>query len=175
MIPQWQTPYLGERSLPKRLSGWEIDTFFTLSTEERDDIRQRFRDLHRLAAALQLGFLRMTGCMLDGVRILPRSLLEHLGAQLDISTPTLASFRALYRRARTRYDHQRWAMERLGFSSLAPGQRRVLVTRLKQQARATGDVNVLIDFARRWLYEHRIIIPRTGTLKELAAGILVEV
>ncbi len=175
MVPQWQTPYLGARSLPKQLSGWEIDNFFTLSPPERDDIRQRFQGQHRLATALQLGFLRMSGCGLDGVRILPSALLEHIGAQLDITTPTLASVRALYRRARTRYDHQRWAMERLGFAALAPGQRRVLVTRLKQQVRTTGDVNALIDFARRWLYERRIIIPSTRTLKELVAGILVEV
>ena len=37
MLPHWQTPYLGIRSLP-RLSGWELDHFFTLTPQERDDI-----------------------------------------------------------------------------------------------------------------------------------------
>jgi hypothetical protein len=74
MLPHWQTPYLGLRSLP-RLSDWEIDHFFTLTPQERDDICDRFRGLNRLAVALQLGFLRMTGCTLDGVRILPKKLL----------------------------------------------------------------------------------------------------
>jgi hypothetical protein len=74
MLPHWQTPYLGLRSLP-RLSDWEIDHFFTLTPQERDDICGRFRGLNRLAVALQLGFLRMTGCTLDGVRILPKKLL----------------------------------------------------------------------------------------------------
>ncbi len=174
MVPHWQTPYLGTRFLPKRLSGWEIDHFFTLEPEERDDICKSFRGLNRLAVALQLGFLRMTGCTLDGVRILPKNLLEHIGPQLDIKTPTIASVRALYRRARTRYDHQQWAMERLGFTPLAPGRRRVLVTRLKQQARTTGDINALIASARIWLFEHQIIIPSTRMLKELSARILVE-
>jgi hypothetical protein len=87
MVLHWQTPYLGARFLPKQLSGWEIDHFFTLEPEERDDLCRRFSGLNRLAMALQLGFLRMTGCTLDGVRILPRNLLEHIGAQLAIDTP----------------------------------------------------------------------------------------
>jgi hypothetical protein len=33
MVPHWQTPYLGIRTLP-RLSGWEIDHFFTLELED---------------------------------------------------------------------------------------------------------------------------------------------
>ena len=53
MVPHWQTPYLGLRFLPKQLTGWEIDHFFTLQTHERDDICQRFRGLNRLAVALQ--------------------------------------------------------------------------------------------------------------------------
>lgn len=174
MVPHWQTPYLGARFLPKQLSGWEIDHFFTLEPEERDDLCRRFRGLNRLAVALQLGFLRMTGCTLDGVRILPRNLLEHIGAQLAIDTPTIASVRALYGRTRTRYDHQQWAMEHLGFATLTPGRRRILVNRLKQQARTTGDVPGLIEFTRRWLYAHQIIIPSTRMLKELSARILVE-
>ena len=118
MVPQWQTPYLGARSLPKKLSQWEIDHFFTLTADEREDISSRYSGLYQLAAALQLGFLRMTGGVLDGVRILPKNLLEHTGQQLDIDTPTIASVRALYRRLRTRYQHQQWAMKRLGFSTL---------------------------------------------------------
>ena len=174
MVPHWQTPYLGLRFLPKQLTGWEIDHFFTLQIQERDDIVQRFRGLNRLAVALQWGFLQMTGCPLDGVHVLPRDLLKHLGNQLDIETPTIASVRALYRRARTRYDHQQWVMNRLGFATLTSGRRRILVNRLKQQARTTGDVPGLIIFAQRWLYIHRIIIPSTRQLKELTAGILVE-
>ena len=130
MVPHWQTPYLGLRFLPKQLTGWEIDHFFTLQIQERDDIVQRFRGLNRLAVALQWGFLQMTGCPLDGVHVLPRDLLKHLGNQLDIETPTIASVRALYRRARTRYDHQQWVMNRLGFTTLTSGRRRILVNRL---------------------------------------------
>ena len=174
MLPHWQTPYLGIRSLP-RLSGWELDHFFTLTPQERDDICGRFRGLNRLAVALQLCFLRMTGCALDGVRILPADLLRHIGGQVDVESPTIASVRALYRRKRTRYDHQQWAMEYLGFASLSPGRRRVLVTRLKQQARTSGDINALISFAYRWLHEQQIVIPRKRTIKELSARILVEV
>tara|TARA_R110001592_G_scaffold254129_3_gene517540 strand:- start:89926 stop:92844 length:2919 start_codon:yes stop_codon:yes gene_type:complete len=173
MVPHWQTPYLGIRTLP-RLSSWEIDHFFTLELEEREEICTRFRGVNRLGVALQLCFLRMTGCPLDGVRILPTELLSHVGRQLEIDIPTIASVRALYRRKRTRYDHQQWAMARLGFSPLTSGRRRVLTTRLKQQARSTGEVDALIEFARRWLFDQRIVIPSKRNLKELSARILVE-
>jgi len=108
MVPHWQTPYLGTRFLPKRLSGWEIDHFFTLEPEERDDICKRFRGLNRLAVALQLGFLRMTGCTLDGVRILHRNLLEHIGAQGSVAKSTLSAlmiiFAPLFKQQWPQYD-----------------------------------------------------------------------
>jgi hypothetical protein len=51
--------------------------------------------LNRLSVALQIGYLRMTGRMLNSYQILPVAILEHIGAQLS---PRLASIRALYRR-----------------------------------------------------------------------------
>jgi hypothetical protein len=41
--------------------------------------------------------------------------LKHLGAQLRLASPRLASTRALYRRQRTSFDHQRIAMKVLAF------------------------------------------------------------
>src|SRR5512143_424057 len=107
MVAHWQLPYLGLKSLPEELSAWELD--FTLSPDELDTVEQRYQGLHRLGAALQLGFLRMTGCTLDAMRLVPPSLLHHLAKQLGIDSPTIASPRALYRRQRTRYEHQSWA------------------------------------------------------------------
>jgi hypothetical protein len=43
-------------------------------------------------------------------------LLRHLGQMLGITTPDLASLRALYARGRTLFDHQQQACEALGFA-----------------------------------------------------------
>ena len=61
-MKDWQSTYLGRGALPRDLSGFEIETFFAYSESERhliDD--ERRTPALKLALALQIGFLRMTG------------------------------------------------------------------------------------------------------------------
>ena len=51
----WQRPYLGLRRLPPELTDFEIQHFFTLDAGDRRRVRSRYKDVHRLAAALQIG------------------------------------------------------------------------------------------------------------------------
>src|SRR5271154_2653176 len=111
----WHVPYLGWRRLPDDVSEFEIIHFFTLKSAERSAVLTRYRQPLRLGAALQIGFLRMCGRPLDVVQRVPAALLQHLGEQLDIPAPTIATLRALYlKRRRTLYEHQLWAIEFLG-------------------------------------------------------------
>ena len=105
-MQRWQLPFLGRRSLPHQLSLFEIEQFFCFSAEELRAIRTRRGALNRLGCALQVGFLRITGCQLNSVRVLPKPLLTHLGQKLAIDVPDIASIRALYRRERTLYEHR---------------------------------------------------------------------
>src|SRR5271155_347061 len=68
----WQSTYLGRGALPRDLSGFEIEAFFTYSESERRviDDERRSPDL-KLALALQIGFLRMTGRLLEALRMMP--------------------------------------------------------------------------------------------------------
>jgi hypothetical protein len=45
-----------------------------------------------LGLALQIGFLRMSGRLLDAVPMVPPALWRHLGTQFAIAAPDLASF-----------------------------------------------------------------------------------
>ncbi len=95
---------LGRGALPRDLSGFEIEAFFTYSDSERyviDD--ERRTPSLKLALALQIGFLRMTGRLL--------------------------------------------------------AQRRALVRAINAELSRTSDRQRLLQFARRWLYEHKLIIP----------------
>jgi hypothetical protein len=87
--------YLGSRRFPREMSTFEVRRFFTLSSDDRHVLR-RFRSGSRLGAALQLGFVRMTGTTLDAFDYVPRAVLEHVGHQLGMSTPELTTLRALY-------------------------------------------------------------------------------
>jgi hypothetical protein len=80
---RWEHRYLGEERFPETLSALEIEHFFTLDADELALVRQRRGALNRLALALQIGFLKMTGRTLNSVELIPPGVPDHLGRQLD--------------------------------------------------------------------------------------------
>ena len=92
----WQVPCLGWRHLPADLSEFEIYRFFTFEPEVHRAIRSRYKDMPRLGVALQLGFLTMSGRTLHAFQRVPTNLLKHLGEQMEIFAPDIATLRALY-------------------------------------------------------------------------------
>jgi hypothetical protein len=119
----------------------------------------------KLALALQIGFLHMTGRLLEAVRIVPPALWRHLGEQFGVAAPDLASLRSMYQRRRTLFEHQEVACETLGFHWLSDAQRRALVRVLRDELTRTSDRQRLLQFSRRWLYEHRLIVLRERDLR----------
>jgi len=87
----WQTTYLGMRELPRDISGFELQAFFTFSRSERELISARRGDALKLGLALHMGFLRMSGRVLDAFRIVPPALWRHLGNELGVDAPEIAS------------------------------------------------------------------------------------
>jgi hypothetical protein len=79
-------PYLGLRHIPPDLNEFELNTFFTFSSKECALIDDRRRDLCRLALALHLGFVRMTGCTLDAYKKIPKALWTYLRRVLKSKT-----------------------------------------------------------------------------------------
>jgi hypothetical protein len=163
----WQSTCLGRRSLPRDLSDFEIEAFFTFSEAERRIIEERRRPVLKLALALQIGFLRMSGRLLEAVRIVPPSLWRHLGEQFDVAAPDLASLRSMYHRRRTLFEHQELACETLGFHWLSNAQRGALVRVVRDELTRTFDRQRLLQFARRWLYDHRLVVLRERELRAL--------
>ena len=161
----WQLTCLGWRSLPRDLSGFEIETFCNFSEAERCVTKDRRTPALKLALALQIGFLRMTGRLLEVVKIVPPTRWRHLGNQFGVAAPALASLRTMYRRRRTLFEHQDVACQALGFHGLSDAQRRALVRVLRDELTRTGDRERPLQFARRWLYEHRLIVLRERDLR----------
>ena len=144
---------------PPAMASAEVDQFFMLSHDELAAVSKRRWPLNRLSVGLQIGFLRMTGRTLNSFQILPVAVLEHLGVQLRLRPPHLASIRALYHRQRTLFDHQRVAMDALGFRHLTDHAERGLTAYLRRSAEATFSGDALIRMARVWLYEHGYVLP----------------
>jgi hypothetical protein len=92
---------------------FEIEAFFSFSETERRVIEERRHPVLKLALALQIGFLRMSGRLLEAVRIVPPSQWRHLGEHFSVAAPDLASLRSMYHRRRTLFEHQEVACEML--------------------------------------------------------------
>ena len=60
-MDKWQSTFLGLKQLPRELTGFEIEAFFTFTLAERQLIEERRRPTLKLGLALQIGFLRMSG------------------------------------------------------------------------------------------------------------------
>jgi hypothetical protein len=96
-------------------------------------------DSHKLGLALHIGFLRMSGRLLGAFRVIPVALWRHLGNELGIAAPEVASLRAMYERGRTLFDHQQVACTVLGFQWMSEHQRRSLVRELRDEVARCAD------------------------------------
>jgi len=95
---------------------------FTFSRAEREVIDGRHGAIHRLGLALHIGFLRMSGRTLNAVRVVPKALWGHLGKELGVAGPELASLKALYGQRSTLFEHQQRAQQTLGFGRMTDHQ-----------------------------------------------------
>jgi hypothetical protein len=116
--------------------------------------------MNRLAVALQVGVLKMTGMPLNSVQLIPAAVLDFIGRQLGggEATPRIASIRALYRRRRTLFDHQQAALGILGLRHLNEQAESGLIGALRREAADTFEVEALVFSGRAWLYEHHYVI-----------------
>ena len=106
----WHTPFLGLRDIPREFSDFELQAFFSFSRTDHELIARRRGDSHRLGFALHIGFVRMSGRPLNSVRAVPAALLRHLGRELGIAVPDLASLRALYLAGEAETDNRMMVM-----------------------------------------------------------------
>ena len=167
-MDHWQLAYLGMRQMPRELSEFELATFFTFSPKERALIDARRSQLYRLACAVHIGFVRMTGRTLDASKQVPKFLWAYVGAQLGITPPDMGTLSALYdRRTDTLVDHQMLAYQALGFSPMAEHQRRYVTRWLKERLAGQPSRSDMLHELKRWLYEHRVLIPHDRALKRL--------
>jgi TnpA family transposase len=164
---RWQVQYLGTSTFPKTLTRVELEAFFTYSPDEMAFIRSRKIAL-RIAAAIQIGFLRMTGCPLATLKVIPQSVLKHVAEQVGAPAITIATLRALYKREMTFFTHQDWALELLGFVRPTPAQMRWLLPFLKREASQARSVDVLMERGKVWLYQHQFVYPGDRPVRDYA-------
>jgi hypothetical protein len=125
-VDDWHVTYLGRRRIPRDLTAFELEAFFSFTATERREIAERRGPALRLGLALQVGFLRISGRLLDAIGVVPPMLWRHSGEQFGIAGPELASLRVMYRRHRTLFEHQEAALSMVGFRWLGAAERRAI-------------------------------------------------
>jgi hypothetical protein len=160
--------FVGQETLPSRLTEFDRRQFFELNAGDIQAIRDRFRTDHRAAAALQLLFLRACGRPADRFTTLPRSLLRYVFEALGFAPLTIASLRSLYRRRPTLYEHQLWAKSHLGLKDVNDETEAELKGVLKLAAAEVAHPEEVAIVARQWLYDRRLLIPSSRRLQDWA-------
>ena len=160
--------FVGQEALPPRLSEFDREQFFTLTSADVSAIREQFRSDHRLPAALMLMFMRIAGRPLDGFNVLPRNLLRHTAQVLGVSPPSIASLRSIYKRRQTLSKHQLWAKNYLGLRELELDDAAALTATLLAQAADASHADDLVQSASHWLFTRRILIPGARRLQDFA-------
>ena len=167
--------FVGQSSLPARLSDFDLAHFFQLSRDDVKALQEQFRDEHRLAAALMVLFMRVAGRTLDGFTVIPRNLLRYAAEAVGVSAPSIASLRAIYRRRQTPSAHQRWAKDYLGLSEITPVDEDELTVALRLQAQDAAHTDDLIEAAKQWLFARRILTPSSFRLLDWARAAFSQV
>jgi hypothetical protein len=168
----FQSTYVGRNDFPKSLPDFLLRQWFTLNARDRRTIRKTFRSRHWIGAALQLGFLGMTGTTLRSLEYVPAAVLHHLGRQFRQPAPDIATLRTLYRRRPTRFAHQRWAIKQWGLREFDPAIAQRLTEHLHSRTIATLSRGRLEQPAREWLYRAYVAIPRRRAITVLVRGVV---
>jgi hypothetical protein len=110
--------FIGAENLPTRLSEFDVQQSFCMSAEDIAAVAGRFRHDRRVAAAIQMLFLRASGRPMDRFASVPKTLLRAVCEAFQTPAVSIASLRSLYARRQTLYEHQAWARTYLGLQDL---------------------------------------------------------
>lgn len=160
--------YVGREELPARLTEFDLQQFFQLTSADIAAIRERFRADRFAAVGLQLVCLRAFGRPLDRFAVVPRNLLQYVCEAFSAPLLSIASLKSLYQRRPTLYEHQQWVKEHLGIKAFDVTSQTALQEMLRVQAAAAADVDELVTTAQRWLYDRCRLIPGQRQITNLA-------
>ncbi|MDQ4130780.1 MAG: DUF4158 domain-containing protein, partial [Actinomycetota bacterium] len=124
------TRYLSDAELarlagyPETIADEDLVTFFRLEDEDLRWVRERRGGANRLGLALQLCTLPWLGFVPDDLSAAPAAAVRRLAAQLGVEPDALAYYGGW--EDRTRRDHLREVLGRLGWRSAGTGELKAL-------------------------------------------------
>lgn len=167
--------YVGAEHLPRKLSDFDVETYFRLTKEAIAAIEARFKadrlprsSDRQVGLAVQLVYLQTTGRTSDRVQVVPPALLRYLGRALSVPAPSITSLRAIYKRRATLYEHQQWAKQFLGLRAPEEKETKELSAVLGAQAGEVTSIDELVTLANNWLFDRKLLLPSTRAVTDMA-------
>ncbi len=158
--------------LPEDPSQEELAQYWTLSTQDKQEVFKCRGEAQRRRFAVQLCMLRTYGRFLPKAVAAPTAITNHLARQLDVP---LVLFGDVPGRLATETDHFHHIRTYLGWQPFDDASRVRLITWLTQ--RATDDLlpSILVARAEDILRAWQIVVPARSTLEELVASVTARV
>lgn len=151
---------------PSALPESDLIQYFTLSLDDRRQIKRQRRSENRLGFALQLCILRYLGFCPDDLQQIPNEVVEYLSAQLDMQAEDLIGYA---QRAQTRTEHLQQIGVYLGFRDPLTQDFQQLATWLLERAMEHDKPSLLFQLAAEKLYRDKIVRPGVTTLERMVA------
>lgn len=154
---------------PADIAAEDLVTYFTL---EPDDARWAITDhrgqANRLGLALQLCSLRWLGFVPDDLTSAPAAAAARLAGQLDVDPAALADYGGWQERTRT--EHLREVLGRLGWTTAGPPELKTLEDFLAERALEHDSPSLLVRLACEHLRSVRVVRPGVERLQRWVAA-----
>jgi Domain of unknown function (DUF4158) len=147
--------------------GIDLDTlrkYFTLTTEDLEEVEQCRGAINKLGFAVQLCALRWQGYFLRDTCGVPEMVLEIVASQLGLLAIPIDDYP---QNEKTRWEHLERIRQHLGFRRCDDTQRQRLLDHLVEMAQGLPRSTALRQEAWRWLQTQKIVRPGRTTLRDI--------
>jgi len=152
---------------PSTISESDLIQYFTLTIEDKKQLKQLRQKHNQLGFALQLSSLRYLGFCPDDLALTPSEIVEYLARQLQIQPNELNRYA---RRAQTRTEHLQKIQSYLNFRTPNSQDFKQLSTWLLERAMEHDKPSLLFQLAAEKLYHDKIVRPGVTTLERMVSS-----
>lgn len=152
-------------SLPAEMSDQMLASYYTLSADDQNLIKQRRRNHNRLGFAVQLAYLRFPGRTWAANEEASPLVVSYIAAQLKLNPMSIVQYGQ--DREATHYEHLAELERVYGFRPFTRREYREMALWLFPLARKTDAGTVLVSSLIEEMRSRKIIVPALSTLERL--------
>src|SRR5262249_21518553 len=159
-------PRAGFENLPVDLTRTELFRYFTFSDKDREEIAFCRGAQNRIGFAILLGGVRLLGRFPYDFELLPKDLLAHICAQLEVDVPLFLNYP---QRRPTRQEHIDRIRQYLGLRPFTESDRDGVKAFVDEQVRAGSRLHELLPQTEKMLRQRHLVLPGLTVLEKLIA------